>query len=45
MCGNNLPLTTKQMLESLGKVHVADYQRVRTAAIDETWAHHYMQEK
>jgi len=28
------------MLESLGKVYMADYQRVRTAAIDETWAHH-----
>jgi hypothetical protein len=29
----------------VGKAYVADYQRVRKAAIDETWAHHYMQEK
>jgi len=44
MCGNNF-YWPKQMLESVGKVHVPDYQPVRTAAIDETWAHHYMQEK
>jgi hypothetical protein len=44
MCGNNL-LLTKTNARELGKVQVADYQRVRTAAIDETWAHHCMQEK
>jgi len=32
------------MLESFRKVHVPDFQSVRTAAIDETWAYHYMQE-